>query len=81
MREEAESEKHGDGGIDADKEVTHLPEDDGGVDVFERGVMPVEAVGEPEGDWDEESDKVGDCDPFVFAADREGVAGNTPGDG
>ena len=80
MREEAESEKHGDGGIDADKEVTHLPEDDGGVDVAEGGVWVV-AVDEPEGNGDDEADEIGDRDPLVFGADGEGVAGDAPGDG
>jgi hypothetical protein len=80
LREEAESEKHGNGGIDPHKQVAHLPEDDGGVDVAEGGVRVI-AVDEPEGHRDDEADEIGDRDPLVFGADGEGVAGDAPGDG
>ena len=80
LREEAESEKHGNGGVDPHKQVAHLPEDDGRVDVAEGGVRVV-AVDEPEGHGDDEADEVGDRDPLVFGADGEGVAGDAPGDG
>lgn len=67
LREEAEEEEHADGRVDTNEQITHLPEDDGQVDVSERG-MRIELICKPHWDWDEEPDYVGDRDPLVFGA-------------
>jgi hypothetical protein len=61
LSEETDGEEHEDAGVDADEEISHLPEDNGGIDVGEDPVL-VEFVGNPEWDGDEEADYVGDCD-------------------
>jgi hypothetical protein len=79
LGEETEGEEHRDGRVDTDKEVTHLPQDDRGVDVPECCVR-IKAIGEPKGNRDKETKQVGDRDPLVFGADGESVTCNTPSD-
>lgn len=52
-----------------------MPEDDGGVYVAEEGVG-VESVGEPEGEWGDETEEEGYGYPLVFSAYGEDVAGH-----
>jgi hypothetical protein len=79
LREKAESEEHRDSRVDTHEEVTHLPQDNRGVDVAE-GWVRVEAVGEPKGNWYKESQQVRDRHPLVLGADGECVRCDTPGD-
>ena len=46
------------GAVDADEEETHVPEDDGEIDVGEEGVAGV-AMQEPEGDGNGDADEEG----------------------
>jgi len=80
LSEEAKEIEDAEGGVDADEEEAHLPEDDGCVDVSECGMWVV-AVGEPEGNWDGESDEICYRDPFILGTDRESFTCDTPSDG
>ena len=80
LSEETQEEEHADGRVDANEEVTHLPKNDGQVDVSQSW-MRIVAVEEPDWDRDNETEKVGYCDPLVFGTDGEDVTGDTPGDG
>ena len=65
LGEETQEEEHADGRVDTNKQITHLPEDDGRVDVSKRW-MRVKAIGEPKGDWDDKTDEIcyrDLCDP------------------
>lgn len=61
LSEDTEEEEHGDGRVDTDKQVSHLPQDDRSVGVLEDGVWVV-LVQEPEGNGNEEAEQVGDRD-------------------
>jgi len=56
-----------------------LPKDNGRVDISE-GWVRIEAIGEPERNWDQEADEIGDRDELVFGANGEGLARDTPCD-
>lgn len=77
LRDKADDKEHGDTGVDADEQPTHVPQDDGHVHVLEEGMFGV-AVSEPEGKRYDEADEVGECDPFVPAANREQFSGHRP---
>jgi len=78
--EDADEVEHGDGRIDTDEEVTHLPQDDGQVEVSEYRAFGV-AVEEPKGNWDDEAEEVRDCDPLIFGTDGVFVFGYAPRNG
>lgn len=77
LRDKADDKEHGDTSVDADEQPTHVPQDDGHVHVLEEGMFGV-AVSEPEGERYDEADEVGECDPFVPAANREQFSGHRP---
>jgi len=79
LRQESDNEEHGDAGVDADEEPTHVPQDHGDIDVLEEWVLGV-AVGQPEWYWDDEADEVRNGDPFVSTANGEELGGHGPGD-
>lgn len=80
LREETEDEEHGDTGIDADEQPAHVPQNHGNVRVPEKWVFGV-AVSQPEGNWDDEPNEVGEGNPLVPAANREELGGHGPGYG
>lgn len=79
LREEADEEVAEDGRVDADEEVSHVPEDDTEVEVLEEADLGV-AVQEPEGERDREAQEVRERDPLVPPADGEHLAGDGPRD-
>ena len=80
LADESHDEEHGQGAVDADEQVAHVPEDDRGVDVAPV-LVSGPAVGEVCRDWDDEADQEGQRDPLVARADAEHLAGYAPGDG
>lgn len=80
LSKEPKEEEDTDSRVDTNEQVTHLPEDDGEIDVAEERVGEV-AIEEPEGDGNDEAENIGDCDPLVLRADGEGVLCDGPGDG
>lgn len=78
LRDETDDEEHGNTGVDADKQPTHVPQDDRHVQVLKHGVFGV-AVSQPEGDRNDETDQVREGDPLVPAANGEELSGHGPG--
>lgn len=58
LRNETQREVHSDRRVDANKEVTHIPEDDGQVNVSPEDMGPV-SVDEPEGQRNGKADEIG----------------------
>jgi hypothetical protein len=70
---EAETEGDHDGGVDAHREVTEIPGDNGRDDVVEADFWEG-TVGEVKREREEEADGEGENDPLVLTADAEEVA-------
>jgi hypothetical protein len=75
----AQNEVAQDRGIDTYEQPAHVPQDDRQVEVGEDTLRP-NLVGEPEREWDDESEQERQCHPLVPRAHGEHVPGNTPRD-
>ncbi len=80
MTEEANGEVDPDGGVDADDQVSEVPENDGEIQVRPDLLLGEEFVHEVEGKRDEEAEEIGDADPFVTSTNGEHFRGHRPGD-
>lgn len=79
LREESDGEVRQNGGVDTNEQPTHVPENDGQVDVLEEADLG-EPIRQPERDRHDEADEIGDSDPLVPRPNREHIAGNGPRD-
>jgi len=77
LSEESQEVEHAKRGVDTNEEETHLPEDDGRVDISPRFVWP-EAVGDPEWKWNHETNQICDGNPLILLANGENITGHTP---
>ena len=80
LAREAEGIVAEDGGVDADEEISHVPEDDAEVDVGEEADFGV-TVEQPEGYGHDDADQECEGDPLIARSDGEHVARDAPGDG
>ena len=80
LTEETYGEVAGAGGVDANEEVAHVPEDDGQIDVLEEA-DPGVSVEYPKWYRNSEPNQKRQCHPLVTRSDREHVACNAPSDG
>lgn len=74
----SENEIHQDRCINTDEEPSHVPEDDGHINIG-KDVMGPEFIGKPKWHGNDETQQIGNGYPLIASADGKHILGDAPG--